>query len=221
MSILAAGVDKNGNINVNPTADNTSKSTVGTSSLGKDAFLQLLVTQMKYQDPLNPATDTEYIAQLATFSSLEEMQNINTSLSHSQAYSLVGQNVVMRTTTSTGDSTLTTGVVDYVVIENNKAYLAINEGLYPIEDLDTVASKEYLDKLANEGNGTKEPTEVENLTAAVNALIGKIDVATAAAIENARILAEATAKANVEAEELVETEEVVETEEATSPTEEP
>jgi flagellar basal-body rod modification protein FlgD len=220
MSILAAGINKDGKINLNPTADNTSKSTVGTSSLGKDAFLQLLVTQMKYQDPLNPATDTEYIAQLATFSSLEEMQNINSSLSHSQAYSLVGENVIMKTVTSTGSSSLTTGVVDYVVIENNKAYLAINEGLYPIEDLDTVASKEYLDKISAGGDKKEEPTDVENLTAAVNALIEKIEKATAAAIANAEVIASATLKAET-IEEIVEAEETTEVEEPESPKQEP
>lgn len=208
MSILAAGVNKDGSINVNATPDNTSKSTVGNSTLGKDAFLQLLVTQMKYQDPLNPATDTEYIAQLATFSSLEEMQNINTSLSHSQAYSLVGETVIMRTTTSTGASTLTTGVVDYVVIENNKAYLAINDGLYPIEDLDTVASKEYLDKLAGKDKEEKEPTDLENLTAAVNALIEKVEAATAAAVANTEAIKGLLAEEVEEVEEVVgETEE--------------
>lgn len=218
MSILSAGINKDGIINLNPTADNTSKSTVGTSSLGKDAFLQLLVTQMKYQDPLNPATDTEYIAQLATFSSLEEMQNINTSLSHSQAYSLVGKTVIMRTTTSTGDSTLTTGKVDYVVVENNKAYLAINEGLYPIEDLDTVTSEEYLEKLAGESGKEKEPTEIETLTTQVSALIEKIEKATAAAVANAEAITSALAENNIE-EELA-TEETTETEEAKSPVEE-
>ncbi len=47
------------------------------SSLDKDAFLQLLVTQLQNQDPLNPMDDKEFIAQLAQFSSLEQMSNVS------------------------------------------------------------------------------------------------------------------------------------------------
>ena len=46
-------------------------------ALGKDEFLKLLVTQLSYQDPLNPMDSTESIAQLAQFSALEQMQNVS------------------------------------------------------------------------------------------------------------------------------------------------
>lgn len=48
--------------------------------LGKDDFLQLLVTQLRHQDPLNPADPTEFTAQLAQFSSLEQLFNVNETL---------------------------------------------------------------------------------------------------------------------------------------------
>ncbi len=48
----------------------------GNSELGKDAFLQLLITQLQHQDPTNPMDDREFIAQMAQFSSLEQMQNM-------------------------------------------------------------------------------------------------------------------------------------------------
>ena len=114
------------------------------SSLDKDAFLQLLVAQMKYQDPLEPTSNTEYISQLATFSELEEMQNLTSGMTLQRASSLVGQYVFMRVTDSSGNTTNPEGYVDYVVYENNKAYLSIGEVLYSIDDLETVADSAYM-----------------------------------------------------------------------------
>ena len=49
-------------------------------ALGRDAFLQLLTTQLAHQDPMQPQADTEFIAQLAQFSSLEQLQQMRTTL---------------------------------------------------------------------------------------------------------------------------------------------
>lgn len=55
------------------------------NSLGKDDFLKLLVTQMQTQDPLNPMDDKDYVAQLAQFSSLEQLTNINSGITSMNA----------------------------------------------------------------------------------------------------------------------------------------
>jgi flagellar basal-body rod modification protein FlgD len=71
--------------------------------LGKDDFLNMLIAQLQNQDPLNPADGTEFTAQLAQFSSLEQLSNINdslknmeefqASLTHSQAVSYIGKEI--------------------------------------------------------------------------------------------------------------------------------
>ena len=52
-------------------------------SLGKEDFLRLLITQLEYQDPLSPLQNEEFVAELAQFSSLEQMQNVNKNLQDS------------------------------------------------------------------------------------------------------------------------------------------
>ena len=74
-----------------------------TETLGKDDFLKLLVTQLQNQDPLNPADSTEFISQLAQFSSLEQLSNVNDnlkivqlfdqSINNSQAVNFVGKTI--------------------------------------------------------------------------------------------------------------------------------
>ena len=68
------------------------------SGMDKDAFLQLLVAQMQYQDPLEPTSNTEYISQYAQFSQVEQMQNMAASSDLARASSLVGKEVYIRTT---------------------------------------------------------------------------------------------------------------------------
>lgn len=114
------------------------------NELGKDAFLQLLTTQMKYQDPLNPNTDTEYIAQLATFSQLEQMQNISTISTNSQAFGLVGKDVIVKTENSTGNINYISGRVDFVNMSGGKAQMSINGQLYPVDQLDSVIDSTYI-----------------------------------------------------------------------------
>ncbi len=177
MSVSA--VVKDGKIvdtSANSVSDSTQKTSDSTGSLDKEAFLQLLVAQMQYQDPLEPMDNTEYVSQLATFSELEAMNNLNDSMSFQRASQLVGSNVLVRTTSkTTGETYLTQGTVDYVVYENGKAYLAINESLYSIDDLDTVISDEYLDKHKKD-NSTTEKTNLTELLAKIAKLPSEDDV---------------------------------------------
>jgi len=154
------------------TAASSSKSekSENSTTLDKDAFLQLLVAQMKYQDPLEPTSNTEYISQFATFSELEEMQNLSSSMDLQRASALVGQQVIMKVNSeSTGETNYVSGKVDYVVYENGKPYLSIEGSLYSLDDLDTVADEDYLAaySLATEFVAAiKELPTIGNLTTA-------------------------------------------------------
>lgn len=125
-----------------------SKANSAGNDMDKDAFLQLLVAQMKYQDPLQPTSNTEYISQYAQFSQVEQMQSMSASMDLQRASQLVGQEVYVKTTSTSGETNYVQGRVDYVVYENGKAYLSINESLYALEDLDTVTDSTYMEAYA-------------------------------------------------------------------------
>lgn len=153
MSAIAQVID---GVITNQTNVNEKTAPKDGSALGKDAFLQLLVAQMKHQDPLEPTSNTEYISQLATFSQLEEMQNVSASMDMQRANQLVGQYVFLNVTNSSGVTTYPEGVVDYVVYQGGKIYLSVNEQLYNLDDLDTVADSEYLLAIRLAENFSKE-----------------------------------------------------------------
>lgn len=143
MSVIASV--KDGVIQETASQNSLSKSQqTAQSGMDRDAFLQLLVAQMKYQDPLEPTSNTEYISQYAQFSQVEQMQNMSSSMDLQRASALVGQEVYIKTTTSAGEAKYVQGKVDYVVYENNKAFLSVNNELYSMDDLDTVADKDYM-----------------------------------------------------------------------------
>lgn len=113
------------------------------SDLGKDAFLNLLVTQMRYQDPLNPTSDKDFLAQMAQFTSLEQMQNLNQSSQLSQAYGLIGK-VVQATIINpyTLQATEVEGFVDAVMYKSGKVYLLVDNKEV---ELSKVTNVSYID----------------------------------------------------------------------------
>lgn len=102
---------------------NATTSTTDNSVMGKDDFLTLLITQLQNQDPLNPSDSTEFTAQLAQFSSLEQLQNINESLDGFEVYQSTLNNIqtasfIGKTVTAAGDTlTVTNGIADPISID--------------------------------------------------------------------------------------------------------
>jgi flagellar basal-body rod modification protein FlgD len=143
---------------------NATQGTTQTKNMNKDAFLQLLVTQMKYQDPLEPAKNEAFLAQMAQFSSLEQMQNLNTSSTMQQAYSLIGRTVLGQSFNDvSGESKYVQGVVQSVTLKNGEAYLNIDGVDIKLSKVDAVLNTE-----------TKNNTDLINAIAQINETLATI-----------------------------------------------
>ncbi|ADQ05385.1 flagellar hook capping protein [Caldicellulosiruptor owensensis OL] len=93
--------------------------------LGKQEFLNLLVTQLRYQDPLKPMEDKEFVAQLAQFSALEQMQNLNNSFEFLKAQSMIGRYVIA--TNAQDGARQIEGRVDSIRVDGSKVFLKVND----------------------------------------------------------------------------------------------
>jgi len=109
---------------------NTTAGRTVSNELGKDDFLKLLITQLQNQDPTSPMENNEFIAQMAQFSSLEQMTNMSTSfskmasfISSQEAASTLGKTVEL----NVGDTT-TTGIVEGATRGDNPQILV--NGMY-------------------------------------------------------------------------------------------
>lgn len=94
----------------------------GQTGIDKDAFLKLLVAQLRYQDPLNPVQDRDFIAQMAQISSLEQTQNTAKLQRLGQAASLIGQQVEYL---NAARQSLISGIVGEVRMVEGEANLVI------------------------------------------------------------------------------------------------
>jgi len=105
--------------------------------MGKHDFLMLLSAQLRFQDPLNPQSDSDFAAGLAQFSSLEQMQNMNNTLetmNSFQSYSLVGKFVIAEAEVN-GRWQEITGVVDSIFTNRGVSFAQIGEFIVPVASI--------------------------------------------------------------------------------------
>lgn len=124
----------NGTNQTTGTTDTTTTTRQANDSLGKDDFLKLLVAQLQNQDPLSPMSDTDFIAQMAQFSSLEQMQNMNTMMQTTKATSMIGSLV----TWANDKGELLSGVATGVQIVNGQPKLLIGDTQIDVDKIVTV-----------------------------------------------------------------------------------
>ncbi len=127
------------------------------NELDKDAFLKLLVTQLQYQDPLEPMDNTQFIAQTAQFTALEQMKNLNTTMVNAQAFNVIGKPVYAETVDSeTGALEALSGIVSSVEIRNGVPYVNIGGKNVPYEDIKLVGA-------INQGDNSEVVSQAINL----------------------------------------------------------
>jgi len=126
-----------------PTADSVAKTakTTGNSQLGKDAFLKLLVAQLKYQDPSKPADSTTFLAQTAQFTSVEKLEELAKSQVNmlSAQLSMSAANLVGKTVTYTGlDGKDAVGVVQAASIAGSSPTVRVGNTDVPLSSVKEV-----------------------------------------------------------------------------------
>lgn len=111
-------------------------------SLGKNDFLKILITQLRYQDPSKPMDDKQFISQMAQFSSLEQMTNMSKNFANlsgmlvqSNALNLLGRNVEI----VTGDEKVT-GIVKEISGRDHPQ-IKVNGKYYDFSDVEKILSK--------------------------------------------------------------------------------
>jgi flagellar basal-body rod modification protein FlgD len=100
-------------------------------ALNQNDFLKLLVSQIQFQDPMNPKSDTDMAAQMAQFTSLQQASESSSSLAMLQASSLIGSAVTVKTT----DNKIDAGVVNGVVMSNGKPQITVNGNTYNLSQI--------------------------------------------------------------------------------------
>jgi flagellar basal-body rod modification protein FlgD len=144
------------------------------NALGREEFLKLLIAQLENQDPMQPAKDTEFVAQLATFSSLEQLIGANENLQalalgqanliNAQALNLIGKEALVE---SNGEIQLSSGSAERIVYalprQASSATLTIYDNNTPVRvlELETTPSGRVAldwDGLDSEGNALADGT---------------------------------------------------------------
>lgn len=148
------------NTNISSTGKNNSTS-ANKTTLDVNEFLKLMVAEMQNQDPLEPTDNSDYMAQLATFTQVEATKEMNTNTLQGMASDLVGKQVIM--VTNQNSDGFIGGTVDYWETINGTVYLGIGGKLYDIADLDTVMDKSYYDKWSGKTD-TDTKTDTDNNT---------------------------------------------------------
>jgi flagellar basal-body rod modification protein FlgD len=137
-----------------------------TDTLGKDQFLSILVTQLRNQDPMQPLQDKDFIAQMAQFTSVEQLMNMATELSlmrqsMGSASSLIGKTIEWNEYDEAGNVKIVNGVVDSIISKDKILYATVGA---------TEVALDYVTSISN--GGTSNPSQDDESSEAADAAEG-------------------------------------------------
>src|SRR5206468_979692 len=115
--------------------------------LGKDDFLKILITQLKNQDPMQPLEDKEFIAQMAQFSSVEQLTNMSGELKQLRqslglASGLIGKTVTYTATDAQGKDEAKTGTVESIILKSGEQYAKVNGNDVSLDKISGISNPE-------------------------------------------------------------------------------
>lgn len=122
--------------NVSSYVDASQSSSSG-QKLGKNEFFQILAAQLQFQDPMEGGDNSEYVAQLAQFSALEQMENLNLAIADlkNNQNLLFGSQMIGKTVEVVGENEIVKGEVQSVRVRESGLYIVVGDQEYVAEDI--------------------------------------------------------------------------------------
>ncbi|MHA0855968.1 flagellar hook capping FlgD N-terminal domain-containing protein [Paenibacillus sp. CMAA1364] len=140
------------NIWPNYSASNVKEASKKDSTImGKDQFLKILITQLQNQDPMQPLQDKEFIAQMAQFTSVEQLMNISSQLttlnqSLGSVSGLIGKEISWIDESDKGNSDILKGIVSSIVVRDGVQYATVGKVAIPVNLILEIGNPEKVEQ---------------------------------------------------------------------------
>ncbi|MBQ1901676.1 MAG: flagellar hook capping protein [Lachnospiraceae bacterium] len=137
--VINGKIQQNVTQTTNNSSINTESASQNKSLVDEETFLSLLVAEMQYQDPLEPTSNSEYVSELASFTQVSSLTEMNATMTGMSTQNLVGKYV----TILTDEGKEIVGQVDYTQVKDGKTYISVNDNLYDPANVEYVLDSNY------------------------------------------------------------------------------
>ncbi|SLJ97730.1 MULTISPECIES: flagellar hook capping FlgD N-terminal domain-containing protein [unclassified Paenibacillus] len=148
----------------NYSAANKATTSAATTELGKDQFLKILITQLQNQDPMQPMEDKEFIAQMAQFSSVEQLVNISSQLktlnqSLGTVSGMIGREISWLSSNKEDNGTLRKGIVDSIIVRDGVQYAKVGKDEIKLDEIIQVTNPTQAEENENPVQNVEDSAE--------------------------------------------------------------